>query len=134
MQHPTCWHDSCLEFQQPACGLQRCPAPTHPSECVCEPNPTSASATLPPAGPGSVLQLSCTCGYAVRLTVGLVRRPLGAGPEFPSRITVTCSTGQVVRERVTSLEPVLNVTSPVVRGGGCSWARVAAAEAAKGGA
>lgn len=74
-----------------------------------------------------MLQLSCTCGYAIRLTVGLVRRPLGTGPEFPSRITVTCSTGQVVRERVTSLEPVLNVTSPVVRGGGGgSWAWIAA--------
>lgn len=81
-----------------------------------------------------MLQLSCTCGYAIRLTVGLVRRPLGTGPEFPSRITVTCSTGQVVRERVTSLEPVLNVTSPVVRGGGGAVGHGSQRAAAKGGA
>lgn len=57
-------------------------------------------------------QLKCGCGYAKSLTVGLVTKN---GKEYASKLTLTCSDGSVVRDPVTTVGPVRNVNTPVVR-------------------
>lgn len=56
-------------------------------------------------------RLKCGCGYAKSLVVGLIKKN---GAEYASKLTLICSDGSIVRDPVTTIGPVRNVSTPVV--------------------